>query len=105
MTNISFYYHDNFITGFLIVGHSTKNANDINGKVICSAISSSAYMAVNTLTEIVKANVKTNVTDGEMKIEILDKIKESQVVLSGLKLHLVELSKDYPENITINSEV
>lgn len=105
MTKISFLKSNEFILGFSILGHSTKSADDLEGKIVCSAISSVAYMVVNTLTDVINAKVEAEITDGGMKVKVLDKIEESQDILCGLKLHFVELSKDYPEKITINSEV
>lgn len=97
MTKVIFYKSENNIVGFEISGHSTQNCKDLNGKLLCSAISSVAYMVVNTLTEILNVSVSATVKDGKMKVVLHNKIKESQPLLLGLKLHFVELSKDYPK--------
>ena len=105
MTKVEFFSADNLITGYKITGHSTDGADDLNGKIVCSAVSSAAYMTANTLSEIVGAQIDSTVSESLMKITVISKLPESQTVLSGLKLHLVELSKDFPKNITIISEV
>ncbi|MBQ0110828.1 MAG: ribosomal-processing cysteine protease Prp, partial [Oscillospiraceae bacterium] len=50
MTTVRFLYTNKELTGFEISGHATKNENDINGKAVCAAVSSSAYMTANTIT-------------------------------------------------------
>ncbi len=105
MTVVRFSYLDGNIIGFEVSGHSTENANDLNGKLVCASVSSAVYMAVNTLTEIQHLDVDAAVSDGKMSAKVMNNAEKAQVVLSGLLLHLTELSKDYPKNITIYSEV
>lgn len=105
MTKVEFIRQDKFIIGYKIQGHSSENELDLEGKIICSSVSSVAYMTANTLSEIIKAKIDAKIDDAVMEIKVLSKIPESQVILEGLKLHLVQLSKDFPKNITIISEV
>ena len=105
MTAVTFFTDNGSITGFYITGHSTVDEKDIEGKLVCSAVSSAVYLTVNTITEIVGAGADINVTDGEMKIKLLDKISESQEILKGFKLHITELMKQYQNRIKVVSEV
>ena len=79
--------------GFSIIGHSTKDAKDDEGRLVCAAVSSAAYMAANTVTEVIKDNAKIDVKDGEMFLSVKNPSAETKAVLEGLKLHLIELSK------------
>ncbi len=88
---------------FEISGHSgsAQSGQDI----VCAAVSSSAYMAVNTITEILGQNVEADVKDGYMKVRLCGENKAAQDILKGLQLHITELSKDYPDFIKITTEV
>lgn len=101
MTEIRFTFKNGNITGFDIKGHSSADSTDEEGKIICAAVSSAAYMAVNTLSEIIGAEITADIDDAKMSVKILTLIPESQAVLKGLELHLSELSKQYGENIKI----
>lgn len=86
--------------GFRVQGHALcgKSGTDI----VCAAVSSAAYMAANTVTEILGIAAETEVKDSFMELIIpkadADKAK---TVLSGLELHLSQLSGQYPKNIEI----
>lgn len=76
--------------------------------IICSAVSSAAFMTANTITEVIKADAVISVDeDGEMYLRIRDKDAGAcQEILSGLKLHMFALEEQYPDNIHVNySEV
>ncbi len=105
MTAVTFFTEQDKIAGFYIQGHSTENENDIEGKTVCAAVSSAAYMTVNTITEIIGANVDADVIDGEMKIRVKTKIGESQEILKGFRLHITELEKQHKQRIKVISEV
>lgn len=105
MTSVRFGLKDGKLISFEISGHSSSSCSDEAGKVICSAVSSAAYMAANTLTEIIGADVKAKVEDGYMLIELKSQIEESQTVLKGLRLHLNELAAQYCNHIKVNPEV
>ena len=105
MTAVTFFTDDGKMTGFHIVGHSTNSEKDIEGKLVCSAVSSAAYLVANTITEIIGANCVANVCDGELELKLVDKISESQEILRGLELHISELVKQYQNRIKVVSEV
>ena len=69
--------------------------------VVCAAVSSAAYMAANTVTEVIGANAAAKADEGSMVIRIDNPDKRTETVLRGFELHLTELSKQYPENIKI----
>lgn len=89
----------------MIEGHSTKNAEDSEGRLVCSAVSSAAYMAANTITEIAGDKAEIKVNDGEMFFKVSSPSEQAVTVLSGLKLHLNELSKQYGKRLSVITEV
>ena len=88
---------------FTIDGHS--GSAEAGQDIICAAVSSAAYMAVNTITEILGQDVDAGVSDGYMKITLCGDSKAAKDILRGLELHVKELSKDYPDFIKIITEV
>ena len=105
MTKVVFFADNSRIFGFEISGHSTKTCQDDEGKIVCSAVSSAAYLTANTISEVIGDKVEAEVSDGYMKIIVKDPTEASQKVLDGFKLHISELSKQYETRITTLTEV
>ena len=105
MTKVVFFADNSRIYGFEISGHSTETEKDIEGKIVCSAVSSAAYMTANTVLDIIGDDVQSEVLDGYMKIIVKHPSEASQKVLEGFKLHISELSKQYQTRITTLTEV
>lgn len=105
MTQVKFLLKGESIFGFEIKGHSSQDCDDGEGSLVCAAVSSAAYMAANTITEIIGDSCKTTVDDALMRIEVNNPCSETVAVLLGLKLHLTELSKQYGKRIKITTEV
>ncbi len=73
-----------------------------NGRdVVCAAVSSAAYMAANTLTDVIGVSAEATADEGEMRVMLNQTNEQTEVVLKGLELHLKELSRQYPQNIKI----
>ena len=105
MTSVKFLETENRICGFEISGHSSEDYSDQVGKIVCSAVSSAAYMAANTITEIIGDKCETEVNDGFMRIYIENPSDKALSVLEGFKLHITELSKEYRKQLRIITEV
>ncbi len=101
MTRVKFLADDKAIFGFEISGHSSVSCDDEIGKIVCSAVSSAAYLTANTIIEIIGDEVDAFVDDALMKIKVVNPSKETINLLKGLKLHLHELSNQYSNNIRI----
>ena len=101
MTKACFLVKNGKLYGFHIEGHRTKNAGDDQGKALCAAVSSAAYMAANTITEIIGDSARADVRDGEMHFEAECPSDGTVTVLKGLKLHLTELSRQYGKRLVI----
>jgi uncharacterized protein YsxB (DUF464 family) len=58
---------------------------------------------MNTATDVIKAAIKRQqVSSGNIEFEIEDHLMECKSLFEGLKLHLMDLQNQYPENITVN---
>ena len=64
MTEVKFLADKKCLYGFIISGHSSVNCDDEEGKIVCSAVSSAAYMTANTITEIQHINADVTENDG-----------------------------------------
>ena len=105
MTRVKFLSKDESLSGFEIKGHSSRDCDDFEGKIVCSAVSSAAYMAANTITEIIGDVCDITVDDALMRVKVITPNEKTIAVLKGLKLHLTELSKQYSKRIKITTEV
>ncbi len=101
MTGVKFLADKNGLYGFEISGHSSKDSDDMLGKIVCSAVSSAAYMAANTITEIIGDKAEAEIDDAKMNFYVSNASDATIKVLKGLKLHLTELSEQYSNNIKI----
>lgn len=87
-------------TGFLLKGHS--GFGNSGEDIVCAAVSSCAYMTVNTITDIMQIDAKVVVDDGFMQLEIKRKdAKQVQDLLKGFEKHMQSLANDYPKNIKV----
>ncbi len=104
MINITLYHSkDGAQTGFNIKGHAgyAQSGSDI----VCAAVSSSAYLVANTIIEIMGVKADASIDEnGEMTVLIPEEsaIKTKEILL-GFKLHVEELQKQYPKNVTITT--
>ena len=85
--------------GFRISGHS--GSAEAGSDIVCAAVSSAAYLAANSITEVVGEAAKVSESDGEMLLKTSCGSDSCRDILKGLRLHLAGLAEQYPENITI----
>ena len=102
MTKVVFYKKDEMLKGFLIKDHSGYDEEGYD--IVCSSISSAAYLTANTLTEIVGAKADIKVEEAYLKFILKDKFEEAQAHLKGLKLHLESIAGDYNSYISCKTE-
>ena len=105
MIRAVFTVEDGVITGFSVSGHAgfAEQGSDI----VCAAVSSAAYMTVNTVTDVQELSCSVTVNDGHLTMSLSkQEAEQAQVILNGFLLHLDALSKEYPAMINIKlSEV
>lgn len=92
------------LVGFRITGHS--GFADSGSDIVCSAISSAAYMAANTVTEVIKASaeIDINESDGGMLLRVFQKDAVTcRDILQGFKLHMLALEEQYSDYMIVNT--
>ncbi len=105
MTSVKFLSKAESLYGFEIKGHSSYDADDFEGKIVCAAVSSAAYMTVNTITEIIGDECEIELDDALICVKLISPDQSAIDMIRGLKLHLTELSKQYSKRIKITTEV
>lgn len=99
MIKVEFYNGINGLCGFEISGHA--DSADYGEDIICSAVSSAGLMTANTITEVIGLDADARTDDGYLRLMLLENAELAQDTLKGLRLHLTELSRQYPENIKV----
>lgn len=103
MIHADFVIRGGNVSSFTVKGHSDFAASGED--IICAAVSSAVFMAVNTITEITGEKCTFNQEDGYISFGTESTRESVQTVLNGLVLHISELSKQYPKYIKVNTEV
>jgi len=102
VVNVTFFVKGDFYVGFQIKGHAGygTEGNDI----VCSAVSSAAYLTANNITDFFGIKADVTASDGYMKL-----ISEDCAVsphIDGLRVHLLQLQEQYRKMIKVKiSEV
>ncbi len=86
--------------GFVILGHA---GGDVGTDVVCAAVSSAAYMAANTVTEILGAKADAETADGYLRFSCSGS-KAAADVVRGLRLHLEQLAAEHPAKVKVTTE-
>ena len=100
MTTVTFLLRGGQLAGFDISGHTglASAGNDI----LCAAISSAAYLAANTITDVIGVRAETAVADGKLSLLVPSGEEfKCRDMLKGLELHLRQLRQQYPKRIRI----
>lgn len=106
MTNVKFYHSKSDAPlGFTISGHA--DYDDYGSDIVCAAISSASLMAANTVTDIIGIDAYAFADDnGKLVLKVPEEdANKSKDILLGLELHLKALAEQYPNNVTITTEV
>ena len=103
MIRVTFCEQNGSLTGFRLCGHSGYAA--AGSDIVCAAATSSALMAANTVTEVLRLPANAAATDGMIRLQMKPGDAEAaQSVLQGLLLHLRALCKAYPQNISLQMQ-
>ena len=89
------------VLGFSLQGHA--GCGEAGQDIVCAAVSSAAYLTVNTLTDVCRVTpLSLRVGEGEMFFRIEPKDEPlCRDLLQGLKLHLQGLEEQYPHAIQV----
>ena len=95
MIKVSFLKKGESFIGFELSGHSgyAEEGSDI----VCSAVSSVAYMVANTVTEVIGERASITLDDGYMKFIPENSSESVQVIFKGMALHLNALAQQYSD--------
>ncbi len=104
MTKATFYCNGEHLLGFSLVGHTTDYDSE-EGRLVCSAVSSAAYLTANTITDFIGNAAEVSVSDGDLRLMLSKPYESSQAVLQGFKAHLEGLSEQYNDYIAVTMEV
>ena len=87
---------------FTVKGHSGYAQQGAD--IICAAVSSAAYMAANTVTDVLGVKADADVRDGYMNFAFSGS-EDAAKIIRGLELHFRALQEEYPDFIQITTEV
>ena len=99
MIRVCFFKKGEMLTGFESKGHS--DSAEYGKDILCAFVSSACYLTANTVTEVIKLDSDARAEEGYMRLCIKENPEKAQDILNGLRLHLTELKKDYPEKIEV----
>lgn len=90
------------IVGFSINGHA--GYGEAGTDIVCAAVSSAAYMTVNTITDVLHVGAQVMVEDdGNLYLRVSrEEAVQCRNLLAGFKLHMIGLEEQYPENIRVS---
>lgn len=100
MTKIVIFKKNELIWAYQIKGHS---GFEEEGKdIVCSAISTSAQMALVGLKEVLKLEVESDIHDGYMQVKLSDfENEKAQAILKAMELTLEDISKNYSQFVKL----
>ena len=87
---------------FTVSGHS--GSAESGRDIVCAAVSSAAFMAANTITEILGVDASAEADNGYMNVSFVNSEAAADIV-RGLRLHLEQLSRQYPQFVKVTTEV
>ena len=106
MTTVTFRSEGSRIVGFEVQGHSgyATEGEDI----VCAAITSAVRLVDCAINDVLglEAAVKVREKDASISLKLPAKLGQTaestcQTVLTALMVHFVQLSEEYPENISV----
>ena len=103
MISVTFYKNDESFSGYEFSGHSDYAESGFD--IVCSAVSSAAYLTANNITDIYGIKADVTVSDGQMKLTA-EKSDNTNRLIDGLYRHTLQLAEQYPNDIKVKfSEV
>ena len=97
MIRVEFHRQNDRLIGYTVSGHA--GAGSQGEDIVCAAVSSAAYMAANTITDIVRADTVAKAQDGYMHVIVTDRVPACQDILQGFLLHMQQIQTQYPDRV------
>ena len=98
MISVTFFRSDGEFTGFEFSGHSDYAESGYD--IVCSAVSSAAYLTANVITDEFGIKADVTVSDGYMRLSAR-KADNLNLLIDGLYRHTLQLSEQYSDDIKI----
>ena len=89
------------IISFVLKGHS--DYSEEGSDIVCAAVSSAVWMAVNGIEAQNLGKLDYKSSDGFVECTIYNRKDSADAVLRSLELFILELSRQYKENIKVIS--
>ena len=105
MTRACFYKAGKLYSSFEIEGHALLSLDTPD--VLCAAISGMTNLVVNTLVEVLSAELDLNIDDRKpsIKAKIVSCPNDSRqaldAIIQGFVLQLQDMEKQYPDNLCV----
>ena len=88
-------------TGFSVTGHA--GYREEGADLVCAAVSSAVYMAVNTITEVLFLPASGQEKNGDLRCRVTkENAAGCRVCMEGLCLHLQGLSEQYSQYLQVS---
>ena len=94
MIKANFLRSEGFYTAFSIEGHA--GYADFGEDIVCAGVTSAVMTVLNGITEVAKLNASVEVVDNEIVLNLAERSKTGEVLLSSLKLQLEVLLLYHP---------
>lgn len=102
MINISLTKTNDYVSGFIVEGHSTyaEHGKDI----ICASVSALSQTILLTLVDIYGDKCKYITRSGYLKLELLDEysLKEVQLLFRAFVVGIKAIAEEYPKYIKLS---
>lgn len=85
-----------------IVGHA--DYDDYGKDIVCSSVSSIVTTTVNAILIFDKKTIDYKVSEGSVKIDIIDEDDTTRKLIDNMVNLLTDLATDYPKNIKVERE-
>lgn len=100
MIRARFYYRGGVPVGFHLLGHAGWGVQGQD--ILCAAVSSAAYLTVNTVTDFYHCPAKVEEADGMLTLSLDCRGgQQCAPLLEGFYAHLEQLSQQYPQRIRL----
>ena len=106
MTTVTFHSEGSRIVGFEVQGHSGYACEGED--IVCAAITSAVRLTECAINDVLglEAAVKVREKDASISLKLPGKLGQTaestcQTILTALMVHFVQLSEEYPENISV----
>lgn len=98
MIKIVFKKKSNNFVYFEVKGHSNLSA--LGTDIVCSAVSSSSFMVLNGIIEILKLDVEYLIDEGHIMCNLKELYSDkTNILIESFYLLVEEMQKQYPKNL------